>query len=55
VTTTTPTNVLAVAEPVFSQQEQVALAGFVAGYDGLTREVYALDLRQFQEGPAVRH
>jgi len=25
----------------------VALAGFLAGYRGLTREAYALDLRQF--------
>ena len=27
--------------------ERVALAGFLAGYRGLTREAYALDLRQF--------
>jgi site-specific recombinase XerD len=27
--------------------ERLALAGFLAGYSGLTREAYALDLRQF--------
>jgi len=32
---------------VFSEQERLALAGFLAGYTGLTREAYALDLRQF--------
>ncbi|HVB41477.1 MAG TPA: site-specific integrase [Streptosporangiaceae bacterium] len=34
-------------EPVFSGPERQALAGFLAGYTGLTREAYALDLRQF--------
>jgi Phage integrase, N-terminal SAM-like domain len=28
-------------------QERLALAGFLAGYTGLTREAYTLDLRQF--------
>jgi integrase/recombinase XerD len=32
---------------VFTEPEQLALAGFLAGYTGLTREAYALDLRQF--------
>jgi site-specific recombinase XerD len=32
---------------MFSDAERVALAGFLAGYSGLTREAYALDLRQF--------
>jgi hypothetical protein len=32
---------------VFTEPEQLALAGFLAGYSGLTREAYALDLRQF--------
>ena len=32
---------------VFTDAERVALAGFLAGYRGLTREAYALDLRQF--------
>jgi site-specific recombinase XerD len=32
---------------VFTEPERLALAGFLAGYTGLTREAYALDLRQF--------
>jgi hypothetical protein len=32
---------------VFSAPEQPALAGFLAGYTGLTREAYATDLRRF--------
>ena len=31
----------------FTDPERLALAGFLAGYRGLTREAYALDLRQF--------
>jgi integrase/recombinase XerD len=38
---------LAVIEPVFSEPEKLALAGFLAGYSGMTRDAYALDLRQF--------
>ena len=34
-------------EPLFSDGERLALAGFLAGYSGLTREAYALDLRQY--------
>jgi len=34
-------------EDVFSNIEGLALAGFLAGYSGLTRDAYALDLRQF--------
>ena len=34
-------------EPYFSEGEQQALAGFLSGYRGLTREACALDLRQF--------
>ncbi|HEV8529680.1 MAG TPA: site-specific integrase, partial [Actinomycetes bacterium] len=34
-------------EPCFTAEEQQALAGFLSGYRGLTREAYALDLRQF--------
>ena len=37
---------LVVVEPDFSA-ERFALAGFLAGYSGQTREAYALDLRQF--------
>ncbi len=46
-TTTTPSTAIVPVEPVFSDQERLALAGFLAGYSGLTREAYALDLRQF--------
>ena len=45
-TTSAPTAVAAVA-PVFTEPERLALAGFLAGYTGLTREAYALDLRQY--------
>jgi hypothetical protein len=33
--------------PVFTNTERLALAGFLAGYSGLTRQAYELDLRQF--------
>ena len=46
-TTATPSTVLATIQPVFTDAERIALAGFLAGYRGLTREAYALDLRQF--------
>ena len=45
-TTSTSTAVIAV-EPVFTEPGRLALAGFLAGYTGLTREAYALDLRQY--------
>src|SRR5215203_4949196 len=35
------------ADGVFSDIEQQALLGFLGGYSGLTRDAYALDLRQF--------
>jgi integrase/recombinase XerD len=38
---------VAAIEPVFTESERLALAGFLAGYTGLTREAYALDLRQY--------
>jgi integrase/recombinase XerD len=46
-TTISPSAALAVIEPAFCEAERLALAGFLAGYSGLTREAYALDLRQF--------
>jgi len=46
-TTTTTSAALVPAGPVFSDQERLALAGFLAGYSGLTREAYALRLRQY--------
>jgi integrase/recombinase XerD len=55
-TTTAPTSTAsAVTEPVFSPPERVALAGFLAGYTGLTREAYALDLRRFTAWCQLRH
>jgi len=33
--------------PVLTEPEQLALAGFLACYSGLTRDAYMLDLRQF--------
>jgi integrase/recombinase XerD len=46
-TTAAPSTVLATIQPVFTNAERLALAGFLAGYRGLTRDAYALDLRQF--------
>ena len=45
--TSAPLTAPAVPDFVFSDHERVALAGFLAGYRGLTRDAYALDLRQF--------
>jgi integrase/recombinase XerD len=45
-TTTSPAALIPVA-PVFTNTERLALAGFLAGYSGLTREAYELDLRQY--------
>ena len=38
---------LATRDELFSHDEQLALAGFLAGYSGLTRDAYTLDLRQY--------
>src|SRR5215472_16822248 len=46
-TATTTTAVLVPIQPAFSDAERLALAGLLAGYRGLTREAYTLDLRQF--------
>ena len=52
-TTTVPpalsptTEVAVVVEPLFSDAERAALAGFLAGYSGQTRDAYTLDLRQY--------
>jgi integrase len=45
--TTTLTTTVAVRDPLFSAEERAALVGFLAGYSGLTRDAYALDLRQY--------
>jgi integrase/recombinase XerD len=42
-----PVRCLMPAAPVFSSTERLTLAGFLAGYSGLTREAHDLDLRQF--------
>jgi integrase/recombinase XerD len=46
-TTAAPSTALATIQPAFTDAERLALAGFLTGYRGLTREAYALDLRQF--------
>jgi integrase/recombinase XerD len=46
-TTTTPSAALIPVAPVFTNTERLALAGSLAGYSGLTREAYELDLRQY--------
>ena len=35
-------------DPLFADPERLALAGFLAGYSGETRDAYGLDLRQFR-------
>jgi integrase/recombinase XerD len=42
-----PSTALATIQPAFTDPERLALAGYLAGYRGLTREAYTLDLRQF--------
>jgi site-specific recombinase XerD len=42
-------------DPFFTSPERFALTGFLAGYSGLTREAYALDLRQFATWCAEHH
>ena len=53
-TTAAPSTALATIQPAFTDAERLALAGFLAGYRGLTREAYALDLRQFTTWCRVR-
>src|ERR1700693_1779120 len=45
--TAPPPTAHATIQPAFTDAERLALAGYLAGYRGLTREAYALDLRQF--------
>jgi integrase/recombinase XerD len=45
--TTSTSRAVATVELVFTEPERLAWAGFLAGYTGLTREAYALDLRQY--------
>jgi hypothetical protein len=46
-TTAAPSTALATIQPASTDPERLALAGYLAGYRGLTREAYTLDLRQF--------
>ena len=46
-TSSSPSAAVAVVDPAFSDAERYALAAFLAGYRGVTRDAYALDLRQF--------
>src|SRR6516165_4554569 len=46
-TTAAPSTALATIQPIVTDAGRLALAGFLAGYRGLTREACALDLRQF--------
>jgi integrase/recombinase XerD len=55
VSNTTITTDVAVIDLAFSDAERYALAAFLAGYRGLTREAYALDLRQFVAWCAEHH
>ena len=41
------TTMVALLDEVFTTEEEQALVGFLAGYSGLTREAYQLDLRQW--------
>jgi hypothetical protein len=45
--TTNASTAIVVYDPGLVDPEHVALAGFLGGYRGLTRDAYALDLRQF--------
>jgi integrase/recombinase XerD len=53
--TTTPSAALVPAAPVFTGTERLALAGFLAGYSGLTRQAYELDLRQYASWCQQQH
>ncbi len=64
--TTITSTVLVATQPEFSDGERLALAGFLAGCRGMTRDAYVLDLRQFHRlvhrpraaslrGPTGRH
>jgi len=53
-TATTPTAALVTVQPVLTESGRLALARFLAGYRGLTREACTLDLRQFTAWCRVR-
>jgi hypothetical protein len=45
-TTAASSTALVTIKPAFTDPERLGLAGFLAGYRGLTRDAYALDLRR---------
>jgi integrase/recombinase XerD len=47
IASTIPSSSLVPVQSAFTGAERLALAGYLAGYRGLTREAYTLDLRQF--------
>jgi len=53
-TATTSSTALATIQPAFTDAERLALAGFLAGYRGLTRDAYTLDLRSRSAAPTSR-
>jgi hypothetical protein len=53
-TATTTFTALATVQPMFTDSERLALAGFLAGYRGLTREARTLDLCQFTAWCRIR-
>jgi integrase/recombinase XerD len=55
VVTTSPSAALVPVTPVFTTAERLALTGFLAGYSGLTRQAYELDLRQYASWCHTRH
>jgi hypothetical protein len=52
---TTTSTAIVVYDPELAGPEHIALAGFLGGYRGLTRDAYALDLRQFVAFCDERH
>ena len=56
-TTTASSTALVMTQPAFTDAERLALAGFLAGYRGLTREAYALAAPRAAQtaGDGTRH
>jgi hypothetical protein len=50
-TTTNPPAALVPVAPVFTNTERLALAGFLAGYSGLTRQAYELERPLTKQAP----
>jgi len=53
-TTVTPSTEIVVFDRSFADPERLALAGFLAGYSGQTRDAYTMDLRLFATWCAER-